>query len=198
MTRPAVSGIVLAAGASRRFGAQLPKQLVLVEGEPLVRRVVGRILGANLCEVIVVVGLAGEEVERACRGMKVRFVDNPRFAEGQSLSVKAGLAAVDPAAVAAMFVPVDQPDLTGGVVDALIDCYARTRGPIVVPTYRGERASPVLFDRALFSELAQIGGDEGGRQLFPAHEKEIVELPLASAAPLRDLDTLKDLRKMGK
>jgi molybdenum cofactor cytidylyltransferase len=63
----------------------------------------------------------------------------------------------------------------------------------VVPTHRGQRASPVLFDRSLFGELAGLEGDAGGRQLFPAHQGEIVEVPVSSAEPLRDLDTLQDL-----
>lgn len=193
MIVPAVSGVVLAAGSSRRFGDQPTKQLVDIDGEPLVRRVVGRVLRSQLSEVIVVVGRAASEVESACQDLEVRTVFNPRFEEGQSLSVRAGLAAVDSRADAAMFIPVDQPDLTPQVLDALIDCYGRTRGPIVVPTYRGQRASPVLFDRSLFGELAGLVGDAGGRQLFPAHHGEIVEVPLTSAAPLRDLDTLQDL-----
>jgi molybdenum cofactor cytidylyltransferase len=190
---PAVSGVVLAAGSSRRFGDQSIKQLVDIDGEPLVRRVVGRVLRSNLSEVIVVVGKAAGEVERACQDLEVRTVFNSRFEEGQSLSVRAGLAAIDSRADAVMFIPVDQPDLTPRVLDALIDTYERTRGPIVVPTHRGQRASPVLFDRSLFGELAGLEGDAGGRQLFPAHQGEIVEVPVSSAEPLRDLDTLQDL-----
>ncbi len=193
MSVPAVSGVVLAAGSSRRFGDQSIKQLVDIDGEPLVRRVVGRVLRSNLSEVIVVVGKAAGEVERACQDLEVRTVFNSRFEEGQSLSVRAGLAAIDSRADAVMFIPVDQPDLTPRVLDALIDTYERTRGPIVVPTHRGQRASPVLFDRSLFGELAGLEGDAGGRQLFPAHQGEIVEVPVSSAEPLRDLDTLQDL-----
>jgi molybdenum cofactor cytidylyltransferase len=92
---PAVSGVVLAAGSSRRFGDQSIKQLVDIDGEPLVRRVVGRVLRSNLSEVIVVVGKAAGEVERACQDLEVRTVFNSRFEEGQSLSVRAGLAAID-------------------------------------------------------------------------------------------------------
>jgi molybdenum cofactor cytidylyltransferase len=190
---PAVSGVVLAAGSSRRFGDRPTKQLVSIDGEPLVRRVVGRVLSSKLSEVIVVVGKAASEVESACQDLEVRTVFNSRFVEGLSLSVRTGLAAVDLRADAVMFIPVDQPDLTPRILDALIDAYGRTRASIVVPTYRGQRASPVLFDRSLFGELAGLEGDAGGRQLFSAHRGEIVEVPLNSAAPLRDLDTLEDL-----
>lgn len=197
MASVVVSGVVLAAGSSRRFGGRLPKQLIPIDGEPLVRRLVDRAAQSKLFEVIVIVGKAASEVERSCQGLDVRFVRNPRFAEGQSWSVKLGLAAVDPAAAAAMFIPADQPELTVGVIDSILDCYSRTGGRIVVPTHRGQRAAPVLFDRALFGELAEIEGDIGGRQLFASHGSEIVELPLTSDEPLRDLDTPDDLRRLG-
>ena len=196
MASRAVSGVVLAAGPSRRFGDGPPKQLLPFDGEPLVRRMVGRVSQSKLSEVIVVVGKAAREVEGSCRGFDVQVIVNPDFEDGQSLSVKLGLAAVDPAADAAMFVPVDQPELTIDVLDAIFDCYCRTGGPIVVPCHRGKRGAPVLFDRNLFGELATIEGDAGGRQLFSSHEKDIVELPVASAAPLRDLDTLEDLQRL--
>ena len=94
-----------------------------------------------------------------------------------------------------MFIPVDQPGLTTEVIDALVDLYRRTGGPIVVPTHAGRRGAPVLFDRSLFAELGRIEGDVGGRQLFPAHANEIVEAPLASSDPLEDLDTPADLER---
>ena len=192
-SRP-VSGVVLAAGPSRRFGDRPPKQLLAFDGEPLVRRVVGRALRSRLFEVIVVVGKAASEVERSCQGLDVQIVVNPDFESGQSLSVKLGLAAVDPAADAVMFIPVDQPGLTTEVLDAIFDRYCQTGGPIVIPCHRGRRGAPVIFDRTLFSELGEIEGDAGGRQLFSSHEGDIVELQMASDGPLRDLDTFEDLQ----
>ena len=190
-----VSGVVLAAGPSRRFGDRPPKQLVTIDGEPLARRIAGRAVRSKLSEVLMVVGKAADVVERSCRDLEIRFVRNPDFEKGQSLSVRLGLQAIDPEAAAVMFIPVDQPELSTRLMDSLIDCYLRTSAPIVVPTYRGQRGAPVLFDRQLFAELTGIEGDAGGRQLFPRHESEIIELPLASGEPLRDLDTPADLRK---
>jgi len=197
MNRVRISGVILAAGPSRRFGVDPPKQLVLVDGEPLVRRIVRRAAEANLFEVIVVTGHAAVRVEKALQGLSVRTISNPRFREGQSTSVKAGLAAVDECAAAAMFVPVDQPRLSSSVMDALVDLYQQTAAPIVVPAYHGRRGAPVVIDRSLFSELAAIEGDSGGRQIFPLHEESIVELALGSDDSLQDLDTLADLEALG-
>ncbi len=186
--RGGVSGVVLAAGRSTRFAGPVPKQLALVEGEPLVRRTARRALASRLAEVLVVVGFAADEVRAALAGLPVRIVENPDFATGQSSSVRAGLAAVEAGAGAAMFLPADQPRLSAEAIDRIVAKWEATSGPIVVPTFQGRRGAPVVFDRALFPELATIAGDEGGRQLFPRHEGEIVEVPLPSAEPLSDLD----------
>lgn len=193
MDRLRVSGVVLAAGSSRRFGASPPKQLALFEGEPLVRRAVRTAIESELSEVIVVVGMAAASVEAAIGDFDARVVRNLHYEMGQSSSVKAGLAAVDTEAEGALFMPVDQPRMSTSVINALVACHRQTRAAIVVPTYQGRRGAPVLIGRSLFGELATIEGDVGGRQIFPAHEEDIVELPVASSSALVDLDTLEDL-----
>jgi molybdenum cofactor cytidylyltransferase len=197
MDRARVSGVILAAGPSRRFGDDPPKQLALVEGEPLVRRVVRRSVESDLAEVIVVTGMAAARVERALEDLGVRIVSNPRFREGQSSSVKVGLAAVDRRSAAAMFVPVDQPGLSTSIINTLLECYRQTASAIVVPTYQGRRGAPAVISRSLFGELAAIEGDSGGRQIFSRYEPHIFEFALASEDALRDLDTLEDLERLG-
>ncbi|NJL27225.1 MAG: nucleotidyltransferase family protein [Thermoanaerobaculia bacterium] len=157
-----VSGILLAAGRSRRFGTQAPKQLFEIDAEPLVRRAARAALGSRLAELVVVLGHEAETVGAALEGLAVRRVLNPDFAAGQSTSVRRGLAERDPRARAAVFVPCDQPWLTGAVIDALLDAYFESHGPIVVPSWRGRRGSPVLFDHALFPELDALSGTSGG------------------------------------
>lgn len=196
MSRTRVSGVVLAAGPSRRFGEDPPKQLALYKGEPLVHRVVHQAVGSHLSEVIVVVGMAAAKVEESLQGFQVRIIRNPGFGEGQSTSVRAGLAAVDERATAAMFIPADQPRLSSPVINDLIDLYLETRASIVVPTHEGRRGAPVLIDRTLFGELAAIEGDVGGRQIFARHEESVAELALATGEPLYDVDSPDDLQRL--
>jgi molybdenum cofactor cytidylyltransferase len=184
-----VAGVVLAAGESRRMGQGPPKQLLPFGGEPLVRRVVRVALASSLHEVIVVVGHAAADVVQALVGLPVRSVTNADYTEGQSTSVKAGLEAVALDADAAMFIPVDQPLITRELIDRLVSTYSRTRAAVVLPTHAGRRGAPVLFDRTLFPELAQITGDAGGRQILDRHADRIVSVPLDDPAPLLDIDT---------
>ena len=187
-----ISGILLAAGRSIRFGR--PKQLLEIDGEPLVRRVVRQALASSLAGLRVVVGEAAADIRVALRDLDVTVVDNPRFAEGQSTSVRAGLRDLDPDVRGAMFLPSDQPFLTTELIDSLIDAQRRTGARIVVPVHGGSRGSPVLFDRSLFFELEKLTGDVGGRRVMPGYPDDIVEVPVADSRVLMDIDTPDDLR----
>ena len=187
-------GVVLAAGGSRRFGGPLAKQLVEIDGEPAVRRAARVALAARLERVAVVTGHAAGEVRRALAGLEVALVHNPAWREGQSGSVRAGLAAVAAEAAAVVFVACDQPFLTTATIDRLIARHAEGGAAIVAPSWRGRRGAPVLIDRALFPEIDGITGDAGARQLFARHP--VAEVAVEDEAPLLDFDSPGDLRRL--
>ncbi len=198
--RPWVSGIVLAAGTSSRLAGELPKQLLELDGRPLLRRVATAALDSNLAEVVVVLGHAARRVATAIAGLEVKIAENPDFRHGQSTSVRAGLAEIAPDASAAMFLPADQPLLSSRLIDRMIEVYedrSRRDGDwIVVPTCAGQRGAPVLFGRAFFDELAGLEGDAGGRRLLPRHRSRIVEVEVGDAMGLADVDTEADLKQL--
>ncbi len=191
-----VAGIVLAAGTSSRLAGTVPKQLLEIGGRPLLRRAAQAALASRLAEVVVVLGHASRKVAAALEGLDVRTVENPDFRHGQSTSVRAGLAAVAPGAQAALFLPADQPWVTGRLIDRLIDEWAPVDGAIVVPTWQGRRGAPVLFDRALFGELAALEGDVGGRVLLHLHASRVVEVEVDDPLVLADVDTEEDLKRL--
>jgi len=93
---------------------------------------------------------------------------------------------------AAVFLLADQPDVTPDVVDALVARHRTTLAPLVVPTYRGQRGNPVLFDQGAFSDLLAITGDVGGRPLLSAYADALVSVAFDRPPP-RDIDTINDL-----
>lgn len=194
MTGP-VSGVVLAAGLSTRFetGTNKPKQLYRIGGESLVRRTCRAALSSGLGEVILVTGHAAGSVWPEVADLDLRAVQNPSYADGQSGSVRCGLAAVADDAEGVMFLPIDQPGLDAAVINRLLGAFG---GPasIVVPTFRGRRGAPVTFGRDWFDRLEDLRSDEGARPLLRELAERVEELELDSELPLVDIDTEAEAR----
>jgi molybdenum cofactor cytidylyltransferase len=191
-----VGGVVLAAGRSTRLDGDRPKQLLEIDGEPMIRRVVRAALGSDLAEVVVVLGHRAEDVGAVLGDLGVKTVENPDHADGQSTSVRAGIAALSPSVAAAMFLPADQPRLTSATIDRLVAAWAASPGAVVVPVNGGRRGSPVTFGRELFSELEGLCGDTGGRSILPRHEDRIVAVEVEDPAELADVDTAEDFHRV--
>jgi molybdenum cofactor cytidylyltransferase len=186
-----VAAIVLAAGRASRFGS--PKQLAVWQGKSLLAHVVDAALASHVAQVIVVLGAHADACCEVLVGRPVQIVLNQQWAEGQSTSMKAGLAALTPTISAALFPLADQPFVTAAVINALIEAYQQTLKPIVWPEYDGRRGNPVLFDRRLFSEMNQISGDVGARPVLMAHQTEAGRVAVDEPGILQDIDRPEDL-----
>ncbi len=186
-----VAGIVLAAGASTRFGAA--KQILPWRDTTLAAHAARTALDAGLDPVIVVLGHEAEKVEKALAGLAVRLVYNLDFAAGQSTSIRKGVEALPSRTGAAMFLLADQPLVTPEMIRTIVKAHRRTLAPACVPEFEGKRGNPVLFDRTLFRELRELHGDTGGRVLLERHP--IVAVP-ADKSVLIDIDTPGDYEKL--
>lgn len=192
--------MLLAAGASRRFGGQ--KLLAPLAGRALVRRAAERVVAADVAELIVVLGHESEAVRAALRdlnagpGVKpVRFTLNRRYTRGLAVSLRCGIRAVSETAAAAVVALGDQPSVDPAVIDLLISAWRGGATSIVAPSYHGFRGNPVLFDRSLFAELLHLRGDEGARRLIADHASHVTLISI-EAPPPHDVDTRQDLRRV--
>lgn len=176
------TGVVLAAGAGRRFGG--PKALVHLEGERLVDRAV-RLLRTGGCDrVLVVSGATRLRVEGA------DVVHNPDWVGGMGSSLRVALAAVDePAAV---IVPVDAPWLGPQSVYRLLHCGAT----VATASYGGRRGHPVLLGAQHFAAVCEMAvGDVGARGFLAAHPELVVQVPCDDTGSPQDVDTPQDLAR---
>jgi molybdenum cofactor cytidylyltransferase len=187
-----IAGIVLAAGRSSRLGR--PKQLLPLQGEPLLRFTLQRILTTSLDVVYVVLGHHTDEIAAAIADLPVRIVHNPHAERGQSTSVLAGLravAATEPGAV--MILLGDQPQISPAVVDALIARWQESHARIVAPRYADGLGNPILFDRAVLPEFTALSGDTGARAIVRANQQSgDISLVEVNAPAPRDVDTEAD------
>jgi molybdenum cofactor cytidylyltransferase len=184
-----IAAIVLAAGQSRRMGGP-NKLLAEIAGQPLVRRVVGEVLGSQARPHVVVTGHQRERVEAALAGLPVAFAHNPDFAEGLSTSVKAGIAALPPDVDGAIVCLGDMPRIDAALIDRLSAAFDPEKGAlIVVPTFEGKRGNPVIWARRFFAELTALHGDVGARHLIGTYADAVVEVPVENRAVFVDVDT---------
>jgi molybdenum cofactor cytidylyltransferase len=190
-----IAAIVLAAGASRRFGAQ--KLLAELHGKPVIRWTVEHVREAGVDDVIVVLGRDRERVRQALEGLDVRFVVNEEYAAGLSASMRTGVQALTADTRAVVIALGDQPTVGCSVVDSLIERYREGGRPIVAPDYRGIRGNPVLFDASLFSELATVRGDFGAREVIVRDPSRVEMVELDCDAP-EDVDTEEELEKLAE
>ena len=143
-----IAAVVLAAGASTRFGA--PKQRLLLD------EVLGRVSASSVEELVVVLG--AHEVATG-----VPAVHCSEWESGPGASLRCGLAALPPETEAAVVILSDGPDLAPAAIDRIIDAWRKTGGEVLAASYDGDRGHPVLLARSAWDSVP----DEGARALTP-------------------------------
>src|SRR5215470_13719424 len=127
--RKFISGLVLGAGASQRFGP--PKQLVTYRGTTMLGWVVDQAQRASaLDEVVVVLGRAADQVREQVDFGAAHVVENPVFGEGCSSSYRAGIGALDAASEAIMIILGDRPAISPEIIDRLAEAWREQQAPI--------------------------------------------------------------------
>src|SRR5579885_891665 len=191
-----VAAVVLAAGRSTRMGA-INKLIAEIGGKPLVRIAAEQALASRASPVIVVTGHERERVEAALKGLPVRLVYNPDYADGLGTSLRAGIAAVSPEADGAVICLGDMPQVSGQLIDKLLAAFDPERGAlVVVPSINGRRGNPVVWSRRFFPDLMEIQGDIGVRFLIGNYTEAVTEVQVADDATLVDVDTPESLRSV--
>jgi CTP:molybdopterin cytidylyltransferase MocA len=141
-----LTAIVLAAGASTRFGS--PKQAILLE--PVLERVRESVVD----DVLVVLG--AHDVESSARAIHC-----PDWERGRGASLRCGLNALPDKIEAAVVVLGDGPDLSPEAVDRVVEVWRESAAEVVAATYGGNRGHPVLLSRAAWERVP----DDGARSL---------------------------------
>lgn len=187
---PLTSGIILAAGQSKRMGRV--KQLLPFRGKTILSHIADTALGSRLHEVIVVLGYAAEDIQQAVDLGDAKVIINNDYKSGQSASLRIGLSAISEHSEAALFILGDQPLVTTDVMNRLIEEYGQEKKGFLIPTFQGKRGNPVLVGRSFFPRLESLAGDQGAGVLFEEYSDQIKEIDVGDRGIHFDVDTLDD------
>lgn len=198
-----VSAILLAAGASTRFGS--PKLLAEVGGEPMLARVIRAFSSAGVDQTLVVIppddsgGLhrsLRRVIERSSASVRWRVNLTP--AAGMFTSVKAGLSSLDERTTHVAVSPADLPFLREESIRKVLSSAASLdERSLLVPVHAGRRGHPLVFPVVLVPRL--LSWDDGRRLSALFDEPDLVVIPLDGFGDdvLRDVDVRSDLAAAG-
>ncbi|MBP2325755.1 nicotine blue oxidoreductase [Kibdelosporangium banguiense] len=162
-----VAGLVLAAGAGRRYG--MPKALVRFEGRLFVERAVQILQQGGCAPVLAVLGAQSEQVRAELPDLNA--VDNPDWPQGMGSSLRTGLDAITGDAVVVL--PVDTPGIRPEAVRRLVALAGR--GALLRASYHGEAGHPVLIGRDHWEGVYELAtGDAGAREYLRRNRPGLV------------------------
>lgn len=206
-----IAMIMLAAGNSRRFGAN--KLLYEIDGIPMYRHVLEQlddtkkkieniyseysdivqlnnlyrnsITAKIICDIIVITQY--DAIAEAVKTKEIQVLYNPHPEDGISSSVKIGLnASLDADAV--LFTVSDQPWLTSETICELIHVFLNTSKGIACVSCQGKMGNPCIFDRKYYNELLSLEGDKGGKKVIMKHLDDTQIYEIEAGRELEDID----------
>lgn len=150
-----IAAVVLAAGASSRYGTEPPKQVALLPG------VLGALRESSVDEIVVVSG---------AHALPVESIHCTEWERGPGASLRCGLAALPRETEAAIVVLADGPDLDPRAVDRVLDDWRANGGEAVAASYDGVRLHPVLLARPIWDAVPDEGAKSLPARLVPCDD----------------------------
>jgi len=187
---PDITGLLLAAGKSRRFGSN--KLLVQLAGRELLLH---SAVALSPCDRVIAVVRADDiGLQALLRSTGIETVINERADLGMGTSLACGVRASQ-ASAGWCILPADMPGVMVSTTQKIVDA-VQNGAALVAPSYRGIRGHPVAFHRKFSKLLQTLDGDRGARTILEEHHEELLQLPVDDAGVLEDIDTPDELEKL--
>ncbi|MBY0123726.1 NTP transferase domain-containing protein [Bacillus sp. S/N-304-OC-R1] len=190
---PSICAIILAAGTSSRMG--MPKQLLQLNGKPLLEHAIGMAVSAEFSEIITVVGCEATNIQRAItvNDPRFRWVVNEEYLSGQGSSLKTGISQVGEQHSGMMVFLGDLPFIENRTIQSIYQAGKEMLKEydtsfVIQPEYNGITGHPVFFghpDKKVFMELK---GDRGAKIIMNKISMR-QSIPVDDSGILFDIDT---------
>ena len=193
-----ISAIILAAGEASRMGKL--KQLLPWEDSTILGTVIKNIQESRLeGQIRVVLGAESDRIKRELSDYNCQFLTNPDYTRGMFSSVMTGIQNLPEATTGLLFMLADQPLVTTGIYNKLINYFKEEEPLLLVPSYKKRRGHPLIISAELIPEIHKLGEDgdpEGGlRSLLDKYEDDIEYYNVDKEGVIIDLDYYEDYQK---
>ena len=189
--------IVLAAGASSRLGH--PKQLVELNGIPLLRKITEIAINTRCTPIVVVLGAYFNKIKPTVEKLPVHILKNKKWETGMGSSIASGMGFLikkHPQLKAVILLVCDQYFLSEKIILELISTWEKTGKNIVASQYGETIGVPAIFSKELFNELKRLDSTGGAKKIINRYDNQIGTILFQQGS--FDLDTEKDLSDLNK
>lgn len=189
--------VIIAAGESKRLGT--PKQLLLVEEDTLLNRLIKTVQRAVNFPIYLVLGANAEKIQAQLPHTEINVVENKDWQEGMGSSIRLGVQAIIESAKkfdGVLILVCDQPYLTEAAIQDLVTLQAAKKTAITASFYANIAGTPALFHHSVFSDLLALKGDQGARKIIQERDQELAKLQFEKG--VLDIDTQDDYQQLLK
>ncbi len=182
-----IAVLVLAAGGGTRLGGD--KLLLPWRGKAIILHTLEHIFAMrHKGPVFVVTGCGAESVKEVIASTTVHILENSEWQDGQSTSLRLGIAEIAMLDVKSVLVVLaDQPLVKTETMDQLVAAHPGHMA--TAPSYQGKRGNPVVLSSALFPDIAELRGDVGARSILSRLGDALLLLPVDDPGVVKDIDT---------
>ena len=188
-----VSAIIPAAGMSRRMGQ--PKQLLPINGRPMVKFAAERLFQAGIRDVVVVLGSFHARVFECIKDMGLKTALNTISGSQMVESVRFGMENISSRSSGVLIMPVDSCFASVDTLKALIDLHLEHPDRLIRPHSGLRGGHPLIVPKRYFARV-RTPGLKSLRQLIGQERDFLINMPCKDKGAFVDLDTPEDYEKV--
>jgi len=193
--------LLLAAGEGSRLGS-IPKALLALEGQSLLKRFCLRVQVLSPIELLVVTGFHAPAMETEVfqlkreLGLSIDWVRNPNPELGQSSSVRIGLESLKGDYDVLLVALCDQPAIEASEIISLLAQFEKRsdQEEIILPMFGQQRGNPVLFSKKVIEDILAIPAMVC-RPFMDQHPELVRVFETENEAFVLDVDTTADIQR---
>lgn len=177
--------------------ASFPKMLLDFNGKTLLQHIIDEVQQLHNTSMVVVTGCYHKLLKEILQAQQIPFIKNEQWEEGMGTSIQQGIIyLLDHYSNAdnVMVLVCDQPYISSGLLQQMMDAKQTTGKGLIACTYNNTTGTPVLFDKKYFAQLAMLKGPSGAKKMIQQFTDDMVPVPFPAGSI--DIDTPDDYKKL--